>query len=48
MLSMRAKIIALVAIIAIVLCVKALYAHVVYGDWTCAFANCVKVQEAGQ
>jgi hypothetical protein len=48
MLSMRAKIIATAALIVVILLAKAGYAQIVYSDWTCAFANCVKVQEAAR
>lgn len=32
------------AICALVLGGKLLYARLTYGDWSCAFANCVKIE----
>jgi hypothetical protein len=41
--KLTATVILLVCVIAVV--VKLVYSQVAYGDWTCAFANCVKVKD---
>lgn len=42
--SVGLKIVAILVIFALILGGKILYAYLVYGDTTCAFANCVKVE----
>jgi hypothetical protein len=43
-LSARAKLILLATILAAVALGKVVYAQLVYDDWTCAIAHCVKVR----
>ena len=44
-LSVGGKLLVMLLIIVMLFAAKIIYASVVYHDWTCAFAQCVKVQD---